>query len=64
MQTRLNLVGSDAETPAERADAMAAVLAGEFGFAGDAEKYDDPANADLISVLDRRRGLPMSLAIL
>lgn len=64
METRLDLVGGDAETPAERAKALAAVLAGEFGFAGDAETYDDPANADLISVLDRRRGLPVSLSIL
>jgi regulator of sirC expression with transglutaminase-like and TPR domain len=64
METRLDLVGGDAESAAERAEALAAVLAGEFGFAGDFETYDDPANADLISVLDRRRGLPVSLAIL
>jgi regulator of sirC expression with transglutaminase-like and TPR domain len=64
IETRLDLIGGDAETPAQRADALAAVLAGEFGFAGDAETYDDPANADMISVLDRRRGLPVSLSIL
>ena len=64
METRLDLVGGDAETPGDRAEALAAVLAGEFGFAGDAETYDDPANADFISVLDRRRGLPVSLSIL
>ncbi|MHA6722374.1 SirB1 family protein [Sphingomonas sp. RS2018] len=64
MAARLEVAGGDAETPAERADVLAAVLAGEFGFVGDAETYDDPANADLISVLDRRRGLPVSLAIL
>lgn len=62
--TRLDRLAADAETPAERADALATVLAGEFGFAGDADTYDDPANADLISVLDRRRGLPVSLSIL
>ena len=64
IETRLDLVGGGTETLAERAEALAAVLAGEFGFAGDAETYDDPANADLISVLDRRRGLPVSLSIL
>lgn len=64
IETRLDLVGGDAETPAERADALAAVLAGEFCFAGDADTYDDPANADLVSVLERRRGLPVSLSIL
>ena len=64
METRLDLVGGDAETPAERAEALKAVLAVEFGLSGDAETYDDPANADLISVLTRRRGLPVSLSIL
>lgn len=64
VEAQLDLVGGDADSAAERADALAAVLAGEFGFAGDSESYDDPANADLISVLDRRRGLPVSLAIL
>lgn len=64
IEMRLDLVGGDAETPADRAEALAAVLAGEFGFGGDAETYDDPANADLISVVDRRRGLPVSLSIL
>jgi len=64
METRLDVAGGDAETPAERAEALAAVLADEFGLAGDTETYDDPANADLISVLDRRRGLPVSLSIL
>lgn len=64
IETRLDLVGANAETATERAEALAAVLADEFGFAGDAQTYDDPANADLISVLDRRRGLPVSLSIL
>jgi regulator of sirC expression with transglutaminase-like and TPR domain len=64
IETWLARVGEDAETPVERADALASVLAGEFGFTGDTETYDDPANADLIDVLDRRRGLPVSLSIL
>jgi regulator of sirC expression with transglutaminase-like and TPR domain len=54
--------------PAPRAAGQAAILAdvlgGEFGFEGDRETYDDPANADLIRVIDRRRGLPIALAIL
>lgn len=64
IETRLALAGGEAETPSARAEALAAVLGREFGFAGDAETYDDPANADLISVLGRRRGLPVSLSIL
>jgi regulator of sirC expression with transglutaminase-like and TPR domain len=48
----------------ERARALAEVIAGEFGFAGDRTTYDSPDNADLIRVIDRRRGLPVSLTIL
>lgn len=43
---------------------LASVIAGQCGFSGDAENYDDPANADLISVMDRRRGMPIALSIL
>ncbi len=64
METQLFAVAGDAETPGERASALASVLADAFGFAGDSESYDDPANADFITVLDRRRGLPVSLSIL
>jgi regulator of sirC expression with transglutaminase-like and TPR domain len=48
----------------EQATLLAAVIAGHYGFVGDRATYDDPANADLIRVIDRRRGLPVSLAIL
>jgi len=61
---RLSVVGAAARTSLEQAEALVAVLAGEFGFAGDADTYDAPLNADLIRVLDRRRGLPVSLSIL
>jgi regulator of sirC expression with transglutaminase-like and TPR domain len=47
----------------DRALLLAAVIAGEFGLSGAAEDYDDPANADLIAVLDRRRGMPIALSI-
>lgn len=61
---RLATVGARAETPQEQASALATVFAEEFGFTGDVETYDAPLNADMIRVLDRRRGLPVSLAIL
>lgn len=51
-------------TAHDRADALSLVINGELGFVGDRETYDDPANADLIRVIDRRRGLPVSLSIL
>ncbi|WP_375196820.1 SirB1 family protein, partial [Sphingobium sp.] len=43
---------------------LAQVIGADFGFAGDSESYDAPINADMIRVLDRRRGLPVSLSIL
>lgn len=36
----------------------------ELGFAGNVNHYDDPANSDLAQVLERRRGIPITLAIL
>jgi regulator of sirC expression with transglutaminase-like and TPR domain len=61
---RLAMLGGDAHSSTARATVLADVIAGEFGFVGDRVAYDDPANADLIQVMDRRRGLPVSLAIL
>jgi regulator of sirC expression with transglutaminase-like and TPR domain len=61
---RLREVGAKALTPAEQAAALSAVLHDEFGFQGDVESYDAPINGDMIRVLDRRRGLPVSLSIL
>jgi regulator of sirC expression with transglutaminase-like and TPR domain len=61
---QLEARGRAARTPREQADALSEVLGGDFGFEGDRATYDDPANADLIDVLERRRGLPVSLSIL
>ena len=61
---RLVTVGGDADTASQRAAVLAQVLGEEYSFVGDTLQYDDPDNADLIRVIDRRRGLPVSLAIL
>lgn len=45
-------------------DALNHLLFKELGFRGDRETYDDPLNALLPSVISRRRGLPITLAIL
>ena len=47
-----------------RADALAAVIARRFGYGGDTLTYDDPQNANLMRVIDRRKGLPVSLGII
>jgi len=64
MTDRLRVRAEAARTPDAQVEALAEVLAQEFGFEGDRETYDVPDNADLIRVIDRRRGLPVALAIL
>ncbi len=34
-----------------------------LGFSGETEQYYDPRNSDLLSVLDRRKGIPISMAV-
>lgn len=41
-----------------------AVLVERYGYRGDSESYEDMANANLMKVIDRRRGLPVALGIL
>jgi regulator of sirC expression with transglutaminase-like and TPR domain len=48
------------ESPEE---AIAETLSGDFGFTGDVMTPDDPANADLISAAERRRGLSATLGV-
>ena len=50
-------------TPADHAALLGTYVYDELGFAGDEETYDDPRNNDLVSVLARRRGVPISLAV-
>ncbi|MFO1081405.1 MAG: transglutaminase-like domain-containing protein [Reyranellaceae bacterium] len=43
---------------------LAEVIARSYGYRGDAESYDDLQNADLVRVIERRKGLPVALSIL
>ncbi len=56
------------EVPADdlptQAALLSALLSERHGYAGDIETYDDLANANLIRVIERRRGLPVALGIL
>ncbi len=47
-----------------RMDALNAVILGKYGYAGDRMTYDDLQNANLMRVIDRRKGLPVTLGIL
>jgi regulator of sirC expression with transglutaminase-like and TPR domain len=52
------------EALATKAAALGEFLAGHHGYAGDTQSYDDLANANLIRVIERRRGLPVALGII
>jgi regulator of sirC expression with transglutaminase-like and TPR domain len=47
-----------------RAEALAGLITGRYAFAGDSETYDDLANANMIRVVERRKGLPVALGII
>ena len=49
---------------AERSEALSALLATRHNYIGDTHTYDDLDNANLIRVIERRRGLPVALGIL
>jgi len=55
---------ADAGDVGARRAALAALLHEEWRLAGDAATYDDLRNANLIHVLERRRGLPVALGVL
>ena len=45
-------------------EALGTILADRYGYVGDTVTYDDLQNANLMQVIDRRRGLPVALGIL
>lgn len=51
-------------TPADDVEQLATYLARDLGYTGDVTSYHDPRNALLHRVLETRRGLPITLAIL
>lgn len=48
----------------ERVEAVGAVLWDTWGFSGNSDDYYDPRNSLLHSVLERKKGIPISLSIL
>jgi regulator of sirC expression with transglutaminase-like and TPR domain len=47
-----------------RARALNEIILLKYGYSGDEQSYDDLQNANLMRVVDRRKGLPVSLGIL
>ena len=48
----------------EAAAALVETITKRFGYGGDRQTYEDLQNANLIRVIDRRKGLPVALGIL
>lgn len=48
----------------EKCRTLNRVIFGEYGFCGDVEHFYDPQNSLLSKVIERRRGLPLSLSVL
>lgn len=47
-----------------RVGALAGMMSGRYRYTGDTDTYDSAENANLIQVIQRRRGLPVALGIL
>jgi len=60
----LDSVGHNAATAQERAEALVEVMHENHEYKGNEKFYDDLQNVNLMSVIDRRLGLPISLGIL
>lgn len=61
-ETRVAAAG--ALTAADRAAALSGAIGARAGFTGDRKTYDSLENANLMAVIDRKRGLPVALGIL
>lgn len=55
--------GQDAPIAA-RIDAVNRYIFGELGFTGNREQYDDPRNSCLNEVMDRKKGIPITMALI
>ena len=49
---------------AGQADVLAQLIGGQFGYHGDPARYEEPDNANLLRVIERRRGLPVALGVI
>ncbi len=61
--TRLLKGGADDGVEAQL-QALRSVMVDQYAYVGDAERYDDLQNASLIRVIDRAKGMPITLCIL
>ena len=69
VRARLDALAAEVEQELTQLDpdpvsALGAVIGRRHGFTGDAREYDHPDNSMFPTVLERRRGLPITLSVL
>ena len=69
VRARIDALAAEVEAELGRPDpdpisALAAIIGRRHGISGDAREYDHPDNSMLPAVLERRRGLPITLSVL
>lgn len=69
VRARLDALAQEVEDELRRPDpdalaALGAIIGRRHGISGDAREYDHPDNSMLPAVLERRRGLPITLSVL
>jgi regulator of sirC expression with transglutaminase-like and TPR domain len=64
LATELAAEAGTARSAEERRAALVALISGRYGYRGDRLTYEDLQNANLMRVIDRRKGLPVALGIL
>ena len=57
-------IGQGVDNLEARAGALTRLLVGRHRYRGDEQTYDDLANANLIRVIERRRGMPVALGVI
>ena len=63
-ETHISLLSSAPDTLEKQVQSIQMVFAQKHGYSGSQQRYDDLDNADLIRVMDRRMGMPITLCIL
>lgn len=58
------MAAGEGDTLETRLAALKTVLVYEYEYHGDIETYDDLDNADIVRVIDRRKGMPITLSII
>ena len=64
ISTEISKVSLATDTLSTKIATLSEVIFKQQGYHGDVESYNDPHNANLMRVIDRRKGLPVALGIL